>query len=199
MDNHTTPKGSEIDKDSVVSTHVMLPLSYQEYLHVFGEAPEGFADGESHYIGLWVTKSDLRRGENRWRSLGKPDPLTHDDTLFAVQSLSAALAGEKEASDQLSEQLDDMCQRYTEANERIEALEKEKTTAETKMLDAQRSTALHESRVNAKAQTIEALKADKDDLHRDLKAERLKVKAHEIGKRKRNILQKAVAKIFMIS
>lgn len=203
MDNqapHRSLEGSMIDKDSQISTHIMLPLSLKEYQKVFGETPDGFLeDYSSEYVGLWVTKSDLRRGENRWRSLGQPDPMTHNDTLCVVKNLSEVVEKQQREYQELSDGLDDTCKRLLEAEARIETLETEKTKAEANMIEAQRSTAVHQSRVDAKIKTIEKLKDDKNELHRDVNAERLKLKAHHIAKRNRNVLQKVVAKIFMIS
>lgn len=196
MENQTPHQlGSEIDKDSRVSKHLMIPLSPTEYQRLFGEQPEG----DNTFIGLWVTSSDLRRGESRWRSLGEPDPMEHDDTLQVLRGCLKDNEGYRQEYTKCSDQLDDMCKQFTEAEARIETLQAEKAAADKAKIEAQRSTALHESRVNAKAQTIETLREDKADLNRHLNAERVKVNAYERGKRKRNLVQKAVAKIFMIS
>ena len=183
----------------ITATHVMIPVTVQEYQALYGETPEGFHEtGDTRYIGLLATARDLRRGEKRWRTLGEPDPLEHEDIPWAITNLLEALARESTQLKQVSDGLDQMCADNMKLESRIEELEVADRKKNETISELNRSKSLMDSRIKAKENTIEEKKGKILQLQLWNKAEQTKINAYQRAINRRNPLQKFICMLFRI-
>ena len=118
-----------------ITPHIMIAISPAEYENLFGE-PYPIRDTPFYYIGVWVTKHDLRRGIKRWETLERPNPSQHENRQAVIVEHKQANEVEAKQACEVIEGLREELRNQYELGERVsEKLCKENADLKEKALD----------------------------------------------------------------
>ena len=183
--------------------HIMIAINRAEYEKLFGEPyPEPTDDP---YIGVWMTKNDLRRGIKRWETLGYPTALQHEDkqaVVAAHHEIKKDLSREQDITENLRKE-------NAEANEQVKTDAKNASVEVEAMRDqmfaanknlAIEKTALKEARdaLNNTSKNMLEAQRERDDYFNRLKNLRALADERIARISNLNLLQRIMRKVFRL-